>query len=419
MASIFLDKRKMEARGGYRHTVKPAVDEGLLLKAFSNNSALLQNMGKYESISKSQSPDPKGLVMLLPLIRALLDLESTCEIHTACLRKAIFATLLQDGSLNDTKWSGAVWVGMRVERVTAVLFHLRRLAGSDLRQCATRLNGAEFLQLQEVVDRIKQKNKPCLALALPAPEDEAPEESAAKRGLKREVSDVSVNSNGMPNLFGTPDSKTSAEQSPLTKRAWHSNNFPLTKGEGTSSQALPAPSFLRRRPGQSHQPEARVEEAKNTFKDSMGLGKKGTKGKKMKKGKNKSLTKGCESKEGTSEAASTGKLTKGKGKSKTESSLAKGKGGGKAGRSLAKGSSQRKKWTKLQVTKPKKPPWRTYICGTTEPAGTGKLHLIVETTKYRHSMYLAIMDEIKRRLLKDNLTKQEAKDLREHLYKTW
>ena len=243
MASIFLDKRKMEARGGYRHTVKPAVDEGLLLKAFSNNSGLLQNMGKYESISKSQSPDPKGLVVLLSLIRALLDSESTCEIHSASLRKAIFGALLQDGSLNDTKWSGAVWVGMRVERVTAVLFHLRRLAGSDLRQCATRLNGADFLQLQEVVDRIKQKNKPCLALALPAPEDEAPEESAPKRGLKREVSDVSANSNGMPNLFGTPDPKASAEQSPLTKRARHSSNFPLTKGEGTSSQALPAPSF--------------------------------------------------------------------------------------------------------------------------------------------------------------------------------
>ena len=98
--------------------------------------------------------------------------------------------------------------------------------------------------------------------------------------------------------------------------------------------------------------------------------------------------------------------------SKTDSSLTKGKGGGKTGRSLTKGSSQRKKWTKLQVTKPKKPPWRTYICGTTEPGGTGKLPLIVETTKYRHPMYLAIMDEI-------NLTKQEAKDLREHLHKTW
>ena len=42
---------------------------------------------------------------------------------------------------------------------------------------------------------------------------------------------------------------------------------------------------MRRRPGQSHQPEARVEEAKNTFKDSMGLGKKGKKGKNYKKGR--------------------------------------------------------------------------------------------------------------------------------------
>ena len=189
---------------------------------------------------------------------------------------------------------------------------------------------------------------------------------------------------------------------------------------------------MRRRPGQSHQAEERVEEAVTTFKDSMGLGKKGHKGKKCKKGKKKSLTKGCETQEGTSEASCKKKLAKGKGKSKpgtslakgkgrskTESSLAKGKGDGKTGRSLTKGSSQRKKWTKLQITKPKKPPWRTYICGTTEAGGKGKLPLIVETTKYRHPMYLAIMDEIKRRLEKDNLTKQEANDLREHLYKTW
>ena len=48
------------------------------------------------------------------------------------------------------------------------------------------------------------------------------------------------------------------------------------------------------------------------------------------------------------------------------------KGAGTAG-SLTKGSAgKRKKWTKLWVTKPKKPPWRIYICGTTSPDGTGK-----------------------------------------------
>ena len=82
-------------------------------------------------------------------------------------------------------------------------------------------------------------------------------------------------------------------------------------------------------------------------------------------------------------------------------------------------ASTRKPWAKLRVTTPKKPPWRTYICGTTVPGGKGKLLLIVETTKAGHRLCLDIMAEIKRRLITEHLTKAEALDLRAHLYNTW
>ena len=371
-------------KGGYRHTSKPQVDQGLLMKVFSNNSNLLGNMGIYERISRSQGCDPKGLIKLLPLIRGLVELEPTCEIHQSCLRKAIFSILLEDGTLNDSKWSGAVWTGMKVERVGVLLFHLRRLAGTDLKVAAAKLTGAEYLQLQNVVEIIKTKERPQAAPTAPP------------RQLKREVSDCSVNSNGMPNCFGTPQSK---EQSPLTKRGKGSSLL-LTKEED-SRQACPAVSFLRRRPGQTLNNPSQEQ---GSLRAELGLKKKVKKKKRnAKKKQNKKAAKKEKAAKPMKAAGvpKAGTLTKGAG---TAGSLTK--------------RSNRQKWTKLWVTQPKKPPWRTYICGTTSPDGKGK-SLIVETTKYAHPLYLDIMAEIKRRLEKDHLTKEEAKDLRQHLYETW
>ena len=378
------DKRGgMSNKGGYRHTPKPQVDEGLLVKVFSNNSSLLGNMGSYDKISKSQGCDPRGLVKLLPLIKALVELEPTCEIHTSPLRKAIFQVLLEDGSLNDSKFSGAVWTNMKTERVGVLLYHMRRLAGSDLKQAASKLTGADYLQLQQVVEMIRQKEKPVNNTAIVLPEAAAP-----PRKLKREVSDVSVNSNGMPNCFGTPQPK---ENSPLTKRG-RSSNLLLTKEEN-SRQGYQAVSFLKRRPGQSLK-ETSQEQV--SLKAELGLKKKGKKKKKNKKGLAAKPKKAAG-------FAKAGTLTKGAGKAK---SLTKGLGG------------KRKQWTKLWVTQPKKPPYRIYICGTTSADGKGK-SLIVETTKFAHPLYLDIMKEIKRRLEKDHLTKEEAIALRQHLYETW
>eukprot|EP00438_Fugacium_kawagutii_P025091 Skav213440 [mRNA] locus=scaffold837:100346:101523:- [translate_table: standard] len=337
----------MAGRGGSRHASKPHVDEGLLLKVFSKNSDLLRNMGSYERISKSQAADPRGLVALLPMIQGLVELQPTCEIHTSSLRKAIFSVLLEDGSLNDSKWSGSVWVGLKVERIGVILFHLRRMAGSDMKAAAACLSGADFLLLKQVVDLINKKEK-----HLPLTKEVGSPDSLDKRKkLKKEVSDVSLNSDGMPNCFGTP-------QTSLTKGAVERSpeQSPLTKGE-CSNPTLPKPSFLRKRPGQGIGSEA----AASALQEELG----------------------------------------------TSWVLPKNTAGA------------RKPWTKLRLTQPRKPPWRVYICGTTNAKGEGKLPLICETTKYGHHLYLEIMQEIKRRLEKDHLTKAEALQLRKHLYETW
>ena len=202
----------MPSKGGPRHFSKPQVDPGLLMSVFSNYKKLLQDFGSYERLSSSQACDPKGLLNLWPFINALVELEPTCEIQATCLRNAIFQTLLEDGRLNETKWSGSVWVGMKVERINVILYHLRRPQGQqDLKQCAAKLKGAEFVQLKELISRTKEKEKPDNAMSLVARNSDNDDDKEPKaRKLEKKVSDVSANSNGFPNCFATPTSPKQA-----------------------------------------------------------------------------------------------------------------------------------------------------------------------------------------------------------------
>ena len=107
----------MSTKGGARHTTKPQVDTGLLYKVISPHRGLLSNMGLYETISKTQACNPKALVKVMPWIKGLVELEATAEIHGQNLRQAIFQLLMDEPSLNDSKWAGGTWVSLRVERL--------------------------------------------------------------------------------------------------------------------------------------------------------------------------------------------------------------------------------------------------------------------------------------------------------------
>ena len=188
------DVQKRMSRGGARHTPKPQVDEGLLVSLFAEHKSLVQHMGSYERISRSQACNPKGLMDLLPLTKGLVNLEPTCEIHTQGLRKALFQLLLEHPSLNNTHFSGSVWVGLKVERIGVLQYHTRRLANSSLQSCAARLKGSELEQLQEVVNLIEKKEQPALVQRAEEPEPQP-------KKLKKEISD----SSGFPKCFATTE----------------------------------------------------------------------------------------------------------------------------------------------------------------------------------------------------------------------
>ena len=378
----------MVGKGGGKHTAKPLVDELLLERALSKHSSLLMNLGLYENISRTQATSPKGLLKVLILVKDLVDLESTCEIHNMSLRKAIFQVLLSEPGLNDSKLNGSSWVGLKVERLGVIMSHMRRLSGTDLSVCSGKLTGAEFVQLKEVVGRIQKKveeklpveskEKPLVERGsgskkveekLPVKREEKPlveRESSAptveRKRLKKEISEVSLDSQGLPKLFGTPEVKG-----------------PLPKGreEGTEQVVAGERSFLHRRPGQLV--SQRQQGGEKPLAEALGIKKR--------------------------PAAQVSKS-------------AKKKKGEQAEREKEEEEEEQVPWTKLAQTTTKKEPWRAYICGTHAPGGKGTMRLIVETTYVKSERYLEILEEIKRRLHTEHLTKKQAVALREELYRS-
>ena len=368
-------------KGGARHTSKPVVDVDLLVTCLADRKDLLADLGPYEQISRNQCCNPKALLKVLPLVKGLVALEPTAEIHPGNLRQAVMQVLMEHPALNKSNWNGGLWVNVRVERVGVVLYHMRRLKqGEDLRMCAGKLTSLEFMHLQEVIDIMEKKDNEMHALPLAKREEE--EQKQPEKKLKKEISEVSLDSQGYPACFVTPPA--GENEHPLPKGSALEDSL-AKGGEDSLAKALPQPSFLRRRQGQlatTQEPKEDQAEEKAKLQKSLGFVAKRPACKPLAKGKSKPLAKG-----------KSKPLAKGKSKP-----LAKGKKKGTA--PSGPPTYPRKKWTKLRTTKTNKEPWRAYICGTTAEDGKGKVSLIVETTHKNHTKYLEILEHIQKRLWK-------------------
>ena len=127
-----------------------------------------------------------------PLVKGPSSLSSS--LLSPCLDKGRHWLSLVFLSLNNTQFSGAVWVGLKVERLGVLQYHMRRLANSSLQSCAARLTGGDLEQLQEVINTIVTKEQPALVQRAEEPEPQP-------KKLKKEISD----SSGFPKCFATTE----------------------------------------------------------------------------------------------------------------------------------------------------------------------------------------------------------------------
>eukprot|EP00435_Cladocopium_sp_Y103_P048059 s605_g14.t1 len=355
------------SRGGAKNYSKAFVDPYLLFRAVHRNQEILTNLGSYETISRSQATDARGLLHCLPLIEDLLEISPSAGLHPQPLRQAIMKLVQQSPKMNQTDWNCTVWTNMRAERVTVVLLHLRRLKSEEeTRKCAAKLTGKEWQQLKDLADKLGEKDEAEDVEKRSLDKREAAKEPDAalldkRRTLQKHESEVSMDSQGFPACL----------QSPAKREA-----FPLQDGSSPELGTTSLPkggSFLKRRKGQAVAATSSWEPADQDpgLTKAMGLGK---------------HLKGIQKKP-AAKPPPTKKKTKGKA------------------------------WDKLYVTHPKKGKERAYIQG--RYGAKDKPFLIVEVTKKQSPKYKEVIDIIRRRLQEENLTKEEAVSLRGELLGWW
>lgn len=366
------------SKGGARHFAKPAVDPGIILRIFKNHSALIANLGIYETVSKSGAVSPQGLLDCKALLQDIIEVAPTCELAPQVLRTSLMNLLTHDVSLNSTKWNGATWCNIKAERVTVLLAHLRKLARDKEQQriCTAKLTSHQYQQLETIFSEVVLK-------------DEDPLEKG--KCLKRKASDASLDSDGFPKLLQSPEVKKSpckkgGKSQPKDKKA---TPHMLWKRAGSSCTKASKPLEKRQQPLEKRQQaEAGSIDTEQSLQDKMGYG---SKPKKKPASKTKAVPKATTAK---------GKKPLKKGKEP----LKKGKPTNQA--------NDKKKFCQLRVTNAKNPE-RSYLTGC--HLGTTQRRLVVEVPATWTKDYKTVIAKIKKEMEAKGLTKPEALALRAKL----
>ena len=143
-------------RGGARHKAKPYVDPGLLFKVLDKHEDLVTDLKGYEVLSRNSAVDPKALHSLLPMLNELLDLVPSAEIHPGSLRQSLYQMLQKKPCLNTSKFKGSVWIQMRAERLGTLMYHVRRVSkGTGDQSLCVNLTGLEYSMVQETLKKVQ------------------------------------------------------------------------------------------------------------------------------------------------------------------------------------------------------------------------------------------------------------------------
>ena len=389
----------MSGKGGPRHFSKPWVDPDVLQNVFQEHKCIVQNLGAYEHISRQCAPSPEGILQCHDLVKDLLQASDTCELHPNPVRTALVHMLASDPSLNASKFRGEVWASNKQTRICVLLAHVRKLAGEDmLTSAAAKLTSKQFLTLQSLLHLVQPKEPLADAGLGKGPKDptfekkesslalvsfekgKAAEEAASSstKKLKKTDSDVSTDSKGFPAMFAS-----SSEASPC--KATH----PLEKGTDGPGPAKPEGSTLSRHSRQRRESLQKKEALEKEEGSKVSL--------------EKVPSESLHGALGYGKKRPAAALKKAKGKAKSKA---------KALKKAPASQPQKTKWVKLRKTTGTNPE-RCYITGSTEIGG--KLKLIVEVSHKRTPHYKAVADTLMARIEEQQLSKEQALELRDKL----
>ena len=327
-----------------------------------------------------------------------MQASDTGELHPNPVRTALVQLLASDPSLNGSKFRGEVWASNKQTRTCCLLSHERKLAGeANLASAAAKLTSKQFVTLQTLLDLVQPKEpaadaglgkgptfeKKGSSLALVSFEkrkaaEEAAEEAASSstKKLKKNDSDVSTDSKGFPAMFASSNEASPCKATHPSKKGTDGTGPARPEGYRLSRGARKRRGSLKKEEEALEKENASLEKVPSeSLHGALGYGKK----------------------------MPAAALKKAKGKAKSKAKALK-----KAPSELP----QKTKWVKLRKTTGTNPE-RCYITGSTEIGG--RLKLIVEVSHKRTPHYKAIADTLMARIEEQQLSKEQALELREEL----
>ena len=145
-----------------------------------------------------------------------------CELSVGSIRKAMTRLVFQQASINKTIYNNALWAGLRQERITCLLNHARRLKREEdrLRQVALHIGGAELEELQKFLAKIT------LTMDTASCADDSEAETVfalektvpSARRLSKQISEVSVDKDGFPNMLAEVPESPPVEAAPAMRQ---------------------------------------------------------------------------------------------------------------------------------------------------------------------------------------------------------
>ena len=110
----------VQGQGGAHNCAKPTLDVGVLVLLFGQFSAAICDLGPYEFISRTQACHGRGLVALIDLLRAIVEICPGAELATGAAKQALLVLVVQRPEINTSKYNNGIWAGLRVERLATV-----------------------------------------------------------------------------------------------------------------------------------------------------------------------------------------------------------------------------------------------------------------------------------------------------------
>lgn len=127
-----------------------------LNKVLSDHQNAWKHMPGYESVSKPQAVKGDALAELHPFLAAMLEVAPSGEINATQLKAGIMAAVVEKPELNNTKQKNDIWCGLRLDRITTVLYHLRRLTDNvKFQQMVLGSQGASVVLIKQLLDKLQ------------------------------------------------------------------------------------------------------------------------------------------------------------------------------------------------------------------------------------------------------------------------